>query len=117
MGVRVDTSELNRNLERLQRESETALKMYCNETAKAMEGYAKRNRPWTDRTTRARQSLNGYVESSADMIRVCIAHGVWYGINLETKHEKRYAILLPTVKQYSSVFMKGLHIIWRRIRL
>lgn len=117
MGVRVDSSDLRNNLESFQRQADVAIKMYCEDVAKSMEGYAKRNRPWTDRTIRARQSLHGFVEDTGDVIRTCIAHGVWYGISLETKHEKRYAILFPTVQKFSSTFLRGLDVIWRRIRL
>lgn len=113
MGIKVDTKDLSDNLKTLEQDSFVKLQMYCNTEAKRWEGFAKRNRPWTDRTTRARQSLNGFVENLKSSIRVCIAHGVWYGVSLETEHEKRYAILMPTVKHHATDFMKGLSILWK----
>lgn len=115
--VKVDTSELSDNLEKLLERSEVSVNMYCNEVAKSMENFAKRNRPWTDRTGRARQTLNGFVNITSSLIQVCIAHGVTYGIDLETKHEKRYAILMPTVQHFTSTFLRGLDAIWKRVRL
>lgn len=113
MGYRVNKTDLENGLNSLEKKSDIALKMYCNEAAKMMEGYAKRNRPWTDRTSRARQSLNGFVEYGKNVYRICIAHGVWYGTHLESAHQKRYAILMPTVQRYANEIVKGLTKLWR----
>ena len=81
--------------------------MYAQEGAKKFENYAKKNRPWTDRTGHARQRLTGWVETMKDRIRIHIGHGVDYGIYLELAHEKRYAILQQTVNACSKEVLNG----------
>ena len=65
--------------------------------AQKMEQYAKKNRKWTDRTGRARQSLNGSAFRIDNGYRIQIAHGVYYGVYLEYAHERKYAILERTI--------------------
>ena len=96
-GIRIDASKLLANLENAETKSQVAIRMFATEGAKTFENYAKINRPWTDRTGRARQSLVGWVETMADRTRIHIGHGVKYGIYLELAHEKKYAILQPTI--------------------
>lgn len=48
-----------------------------------MEGEAKRNAPWTDRTSHARQALKGGVEQQGSKITLYLAHGKRYGTYLE----------------------------------
>lgn len=97
--VRVDGTQILQALQGAETRALVALRMEAKEGATIFENYAKINRPWRDRTGRARQSLKGYVEESPGKIRICIAHGVTYGESLEYGHEKRYAILHPTVLQ------------------
>lgn len=56
----------------------------CQKVAAAMERKAKAVAPWKDRTSHARQSINGGAEMLlGDMIRIHIAHGAKYGRYLE----------------------------------
>ena len=48
-----------------------------------MESVAKSSAPWTDRTSHARQSINGKANVSGDMVNMQISHGVKYGRYLE----------------------------------
>jgi len=61
-----------------------------------MEGYAKHNAPWTDRTGNARQGLHGGVDVRGDQQVLYLSHGVEYGIWLEIAHGGNYAIVRPT---------------------
>lgn len=61
--------------------------------AKKMQNYAKRNRPWTDRTGEAKRRLYGDVYAEDQEITAFIGHGVFYGVSLELDHQRRYAIL------------------------
>lgn len=74
--------------------------------AKAMEVYAKANRPWTDRTGMARRGLFGYVLSEPTRIRTRIAHQVHYGVYLELGFQGRFAILQPTVSQHIAEYYR-----------
>lgn len=84
-----------------------AVKMYAETQAKNLEGYAKQNRPWTDRTGDARKRLSGYVTEIPKGYRINLAQGVTYGIFLELAHEKRFAILEPTIRLKGPEVVKG----------
>jgi len=97
--VTLEYQRLYDNFSKLQSKFQGAVELLCENGAEKMEGYAKENRPWTDRTSRARQSLKGDWEKAGNSYKIQIAHGVSYGVWLETAHERRYAILLPTVNK------------------
>lgn len=99
MAVRLEYQRVLNNMQKLQSRFDGAVQMLCNNGAQRMEAYAKRNRPWHDRTGRARQSLKGSWSKEGSGYKVQIAHGVTYGIYLEMKNERRYAILMPTVEK------------------
>lgn len=92
--------------------------MYGETVAKDFESYAKANRPWTDRTSRARQGLTGYIEDAGPMrTDICIAHTVDYGIFLEYAHGKKYAILEPTVRLKGPKAVKGFEVLMNNIKV
>ena len=96
--IRFDVKDVLEGLTRLNTKTMAAMEMFGNTVAKDFESYAKANRPWTDRTGRARQGLTGYCIVRANGVRICIAHTVDYGLFLEYAREKKYAILEPTVR-------------------
>lgn len=66
-----------------------------------IEAYAKQNASWQDQTGNARQTLHSFVkELSKDTVELYLAHGVDYGIFLETKYASKYAILFPTLQAH-----------------
>lgn len=91
------------------------IKMMAQNGAEKMENYAKTHRRWKDRTSHARQRLTGYTEVSGERIRVCIAHGVEYGIHLELGHGKKYAILQEAVNSQAEEIMEGFKTMWEEI--
>ena len=99
MAVTFDYSQVNANMSAFQSKFEAAMKVFCMNGAQKMERYAKENRKWTDRTGSARQRLKGNWEKVSDGYLLSIAHGVDYGVWLEFAHERKYAILLPTIEQ------------------
>lgn len=64
--------------------------------AEDMETFAKQSAPWTDRTTDARQGLSGEPFAENGIVGASIVHTVPYGIWLENRFERRYAIVGPT---------------------
>lgn len=104
----VDISEWKKGLEQLDEKATLAMFGLSETIAKDFENYAKQNRPWTDRTGRARQGLTGYVEKVNRAPRIVIAHTVTYGIDLELKRNKKYAILEPTLRLKSNDVVKAL---------
>lgn len=75
--------------------------------AEKMQAYAKKRAPWTDRTGNARKYLIGTaVRRKKAVWRIELSHTMDYGIFLEFAHEKRYAIILPTINKKSPAIMK-----------
>ena len=94
-------------LEAMAKKAEAAVTAVCQKYSQQGAGYARENRPWTDRTGDARRSLHGYVVKGR-IISARISHGVLYGISLEKKHGGRYAIL-PRVKlRYQAEFYEDI---------
>lgn len=94
-----DLSEMKQNLDRLPTRMEEALMAYGKTAAVSLQGEAQANRPWTDRTTHARQRIKGYCVRIENGVRIYLAHGVDYGVYLEFAHEKRLAIIYPTLRR------------------
>lgn len=115
-GIRIDIDKLLSNLDKSETKAEVAIRMYAQEGAKKFENYAKKNRPWTDRTGHARQRLTGWVEKLSSVVRVHIGHGVDYGVYLELCHEKKYAILQPTINAMSGEVLEGYRDLMRYIK-
>lgn len=75
--------------------------MYANTEALRLQNEMKSNAPWTDRTAHARQSLTAFAyKEKPDTVTIKLTHGatVPYGIYLELAHEKKYAIIQPTIR-------------------
>ena len=108
MNFKLDASKLISGLAEREIKTRAALGLYADTVAKKMESHAKSNKPWTDRTGRAKQSLNSSWSWRGDVARVELSHGVDYGIYLEFCNEKRYAIIKPTIDKISPEVIKGL---------
>lgn len=66
-----------------------------------LERYAKDHAPWQDQTGNARQALHTWVETLAkDTVALYLAHGMDYGIYLETRFQGRYAVIAPTLEAH-----------------
>ena len=94
----IDVSTIQAKLATKAAEIERATIAYGQTVAADLQGKAQANRPWTDRTGQARQRLRGYTEKKGTVVRINLAHGVSYGEDLEYGHEKRYAIIEPTLR-------------------
>lgn len=113
MGFKLDMGDILKNLTEKELKTLAALNLYGDTVSKDMEAYAKSNRPWTDRTGEARKRLKGNKKNMGNVIRCEISHGVDYGIFLEMKNERRFAILDPTVKAIGPKAANGLDKIFK----
>jgi hypothetical protein len=77
---------------------------------------AKRNAPWTDRTTNARNGLETNVEHSLNKHRITLFHKVDYGIWLEIAHAGKYRIIMPTLESEGRKLMRNANSLLRRFR-
>lgn len=97
-GFSFDMGDLERGLNLLENRADAAIRMYAETGGQKLVDSAKENRKWTDRTGRARESLNSTVSAIASGYRIYLAHGVDYGIWLELAHGKRFAIIPQTIE-------------------
>ena len=93
-----DINDMLHGLSEFSSKADAAIWQYVQTAALSMQNYAKQNRPWTDRTGAARQRLTGTGYAVPTGYQIRLAHGVNYGIWLELAHEKRYAIIEPTIQ-------------------
>lgn len=107
--IRLDTKNIQKNLEDFAKKSRYAVLMYCQTESQRFERYAKTHKKWKNITGHAVQRLKGFVEDNTTKIRIYISHGVEYGKWLELAHGKRYAILWETIKQNSASALRGLN--------
>ena len=108
MSFKWKTTTLIKNMAELDVKTKTAVGLYGDTVAKKLEASAKANRPWSDRTGRARQSLSGDSEWIGNKVRVSLGHGVDYGVWLELCNEGKYSIIIPTINKEAPHIMKGL---------
>ena len=109
MSFKFDANSLIKGLAEREIKTRAALGLYADTVAKKMETHAKSNKPWVDRTGRAKQSLNSSWKWVGDVARVELSHGVYYGIYLELCNEKKYAIIKPTIDIISPQAIRGLN--------
>lgn len=89
--------------------------MYAKTAAIKMQNYAKINRKWTDRTGDARRRLRCTAAQVQNGWKLTLAHGVPYGIYLELAHEKRFAIIQPTIDAEGPAIMEGFNNMMGRV--
>lgn len=106
-GIKWDASGLLNGLSEFSTKADAAMWMYVQTGATKMQNYTKKNRPWTDRTGAARQRLTGTPMTIPSGYRIRLAHGVDYGVYLELAHEKKYAIINPTIQSEGPEIVKG----------
>lgn len=106
-GITWDFSSLLNGLDSFMSRSEAAIAMYAETAALQLQNYARDNAPWKDRTGHARQRLTGTSLVVANGYKLRLAHGVDYGIWLELAHEKRFAIIQPTILADSGEILEG----------
>lgn len=87
---------------------DVALRIYADTSAIKLQNIMRTEAKWTDRTAHARQRLTGTASKVSKGFRIALAHGVDYGVWLELAHEKRFAIIQPTILVNANDIMKGL---------
>lgn len=102
-----DASDLVNGFLKLEDKAGIAMMMYAETGALKLQNYAKQHRPWTDRTGHARQRLTCKASRVDKGYQLELSHGVDYGIWLEMAHEKKYAIIEPTIQKEGPTVVKG----------
>ena len=84
-----------------------AIGVYADTAAKKMEGEAKKNAKWTDRTGNAKNSIQGDFGWERNNALITLSGNVDYFKWLELTKEKKHAILVPTIQSNSSAILRG----------
>ncbi|WFD12011.1 hypothetical protein [Tepidibacter hydrothermalis] len=108
MSFRMDITGALKGLAEAELKMKAAVGLYANTAGKKLEGYAKQNAPWTDHTAQARQSIQGGHEWQGNKCNIFVAGNKEYSPFLEFCNEGKYAILYPTVRNYSAEIILGM---------
>lgn len=84
-----------------------AIGVYADTAALKMEGQAKRDAPWTDRTSNARNSIQGDFGWRGNNAIITLSGGMEYSVYLELAMGKKYAILYPTILKNAPDVLRG----------
>ncbi len=100
MSIRFDPSQVLQQLGAIERRHVAAATAYGDTVANKMVKYAKKNRPWTDRTHTAKNNITGESGATGSGVRVELHGNVYYHAFLEYRnfsHAGRLAIFWPTI--------------------
>lgn len=104
MSIRVKN---NFNPQKVEKMVRAAIGVYADTAAKKMEGDAKENAPWIDRTGDARRSLQGDFGWEGDKVVITLSGNMDYSVYLELAYGKKYAILKPTIDKFTPEILRG----------
>lgn len=82
--------------------------VYAEYKAAEIENQMKVQAPWTDRTGNARNSIYSFAITEGDETIIYSGIGVDYGKWLEIAHEKRFAIVKPTIDSITPIIKRDL---------
>lgn len=115
---RLDSTKLKSNMLSLAPKVKTAVLMYAGTKAPVLESYMKTHRKWTDRSGMAKTLLNAKVSKpDENTVRFTLSHGVDYGIWLELAHEKKYAIIEPTINLEGPKILNDLNLLLDKVSI
>ncbi len=96
----VPPSTLGRAVEQYGARVFVAIKAVADFTAQRLQGDARNDAPWQDRTGNARSGLFGVAEQVAqEIVEIYLAHTMKYGLFLELAHGGRYAVIIKTMER------------------
>lgn len=81
--------------------------LYGRSAALKLEGIAKTDAPWIDRTSNARNSIQGKFKFTGDKAIIELSGNTNYFVYLELCHEKKNSILVPTIHKHCSEIVAG----------
>ncbi|AKA70135.1 hypothetical protein [Clostridium scatologenes] len=108
MEFKINAESLINGLLKFATKEKVALSVYADICAKKLEEDAKKNAKWIDRTGLSRQTIQGGTQKNGDGVDVYIAGNTEQMPFLELAHEKKYAILQPTIDKNKDKILKGL---------
>lgn len=97
-GIKIDASGLFKGLIELEEKTKLATQAYADTAGQKLVSYAKSNAPWIDRTGNSRQTIDHTVTHSGNKVTIELKGNTPHFKYLELCHEKKNAILWPTVQ-------------------
>lgn len=105
--MKVNVSDVLNNLSGIQTRIQAAAKVYGDTAAAQLEAEAKSNAPWNDITGNSRQTIQGDCQMLGNVARISISGFTPQFKFLELAHEKKWAILNPTIMKNASKIAEG----------
>ncbi|GIM29823.1 hypothetical protein CPJCM30710_24890 [Clostridium polyendosporum] len=102
-----DIGDVLKNMAVINDKVEKATYLYAETAGKKIEGDAKKNAHWIDRTGLTRQGLNTKVVKTTSGIDIRLSSPTYQFKYLELAHEKKYAIAWPTIKKFKGEVLTG----------
>ena len=110
MSINVDISDCLNRLTEINQKVIQGTRLYAETAGAKLEAYAKANAPWKDITGISRQTISHSVESAGANQRIILHGGVSAHFPfLELAHEKRWAIINPTMIKMAPGIIVGWH--------
>lgn len=109
--MRLDSSSLINGLADMQLKVERATNLYAETSGIKMINDDKIKAPWTDRTGNSRQTMDHKITKSGTTTRISLRGNTPHFKYLELCHEKKNAILWPTIQRWSGQVLSG----WSKI--
>lgn len=91
----------------VERKIKAGIALYGDTAAKKLENKAKQDRKWTDRTSHAKNSLQGSFGWQGKSGTIALSGGMEYSVYLELAMGKKYAVIVPTVQAMSKEILSG----------
>lgn len=108
--MRVDISRFIHTMTDIEKRHAYALESYSKAAGNKMVAYAKRNRPWADRSRAAKEGISASAQWMGERMKISLHSAMHYGIYLEFKqftHKGRLSIWWPTVQRMSPEIIQG----------
>ena len=106
-GISIDMDNLIDGLRNIEKKVKTGSMLYATTAGTKMETYAKKNAPWTDRTSNSRQTIDHNEIMEGNKITIQLRGNTPHFKYLELAMEKRWAILWPTIQKHQAEILKG----------
>lgn len=109
-GILITKDTLTPNMRKLPVNIKGRIGLYLKGQETRVQDYARKNAPWTDRTSNARNGLHAQYVGDRDGDRhvIRLYHTVPYGIWLEIRWAGKYAIIVPTIQAEGTRIMAGM---------
>ncbi|MCT4507938.1 MAG: hypothetical protein N4A48_04130 [Tepidibacter sp.] len=108
MSLNIDIQGVLKGLAESEIKMRAAVGLYANTAGKKLEGQAKKNASWTDRSAQARQTIQGGHEWQGNKCNIFIAGNKEYSPYLEFCNEGKHAILYPTIRENAPDIIEGM---------